>query len=154
MPSGGTRKPSQPAPVSGPGRLSRRTDGGPGQKMRDLPNAAYGEGAEFSNIQAGAPMALANGALTPSSGGAPSMPMDVVPFGAPSMNPGQPVTAGAAMGAGPGMEVLGLPSETPEDQDRRRLLSYLPALEYIANQPNALPSLRTLVRQIKAVNGV
>lgn len=153
MPSGGPRTPNKPAPVSGPGRLSRRTDGGPGQKVRDLPNAAYGEGGEFRDIQSSAAMSLASGALTPSQG-MPAGPVPVTPFDAPTQYPGQAVTSGAAMGAGPGMEALGISQESPEDQDRRQLLSHLPTLEFLANQPTAMPSLRTLVRQIKAVNGI
>jgi hypothetical protein len=43
--AGGYQKPSKPASVSGPGKLSRRTDGGPAQKLRDIPDAKYGENA-------------------------------------------------------------------------------------------------------------
>lgn len=155
MPSGGYRKPSKPAPASGPGRLSRRTDGGPGQKLRDLPNAEYGEGAAFAEAQSGAALNLADGALTPSTSGVPQMPVEVTPFGAPTQMPGMPVTSGAALGPGAGMEALGL---VPDDQlyaeDRKKMISHLPALEYLANGPNALPSLRALVRRIKASAGI
>jgi len=116
--------------------------------MRQLPDAAYGEQAAFQETQRGAPMAMAEGALSASPQNAP---VDVVPFGAPSNRPGEPVTAGAALGAGPGMEALGLtdPAELLR-QDKQYLSSYLPVLEYLANQPNAMPSLRSIVRQIKA----
>jgi hypothetical protein len=156
MPSGGYRKPSKPAPASGPGRLSRRTDGGPGQKQRDLPNAEYGEGAAFAEAQSGAALNLADGALTPSAS-APAFqpPLEVTPFGAPTQMPGMPVTSGAALGAGPGLEALGLVSdEETYAEDRKKLVAYLPALEYIANGPNALPSMRALVRRIKASAGI
>jgi hypothetical protein len=155
MPSGGYRKPSKPAPASGPGRLSRRTDGGPGQKIRDLPNAEYGEGKAFEDVQTGAPLNLADGALTPSAGGPPAAPVDVVGFGAPSAMPGMPVTSGAALGPGAGVDALGLMDDQQTyDEDRKRLAAYLPALEYIANGPNALPSMRALVRKIKASVGI
>jgi len=155
MPSGGYRKPSAPAPASGPGRLSRRTDGGPGQKMRDLPNAGYGEAAAYSEAQSGAALNLADGALTPTAGSAPQSPVSVTPFGAPTANPDQPVTAGAPMGAGPGPEMLGLPTDTSAyTEDRKKMVAYLPALEYISNGPEALPSLRVLVRKIKASAGL
>lgn len=155
---GGPRKPAKPAPVSAPGRLSKRTDGGPGQKMRALPDAGYGEQAAFESAQSGAAMELA----TPGPGGAPSgippgamppaMPVEVPPFGAASSRPGEPVTAGAAMGAGPGPEVLGLKSESDlYAEDKAKLAAYLPVLEYRANLPNAMPSLRAYVRKIKAV---
>lgn len=112
---GGYQKPSKPAPASGPGRLARRTDGGPAQPVRELPNAQYGEAAEYRTLQQSAPVAA-----TPSvpSGGAPAPgPVGaggVVGLDQPTANPAQPVTAGAALGAGPGPEALGLP---PEDDD-------------------------------------
>lgn len=156
MTSGGPRKPARPAPVSGPGRLSARTDGGPGQIQRDLPNASYGEAQAFAQAQQGAPLALADGALTPSAGG--GMPqaggaMPVTPFGAPTNNPGQPISAGASFGPGPGPESLGLSSD-PQADDRKALVAYLPALEFMANLPTAMPSLRVLVRKIKFTNGL
>jgi len=152
MASGGYRKPSQPAPASGPGRLSRRTDGGPGQKQRDLPNAGYGEGQDFSQIQSGAPLNLAPGALGPSASGPTGSPVDVVPFGSPSMRPGEPVTAGAPLGDGMGPEGLGLPSSAElQQQDAASLLNALPVWEYLANMPGSAPSTRAIVRRIKAL---
>ena len=47
---GGYRQPSNPAPVSGPGALSARTDGGAGnskQPIRRIPGQAYGEQREL-----------------------------------------------------------------------------------------------------------
>lgn len=157
MASGGPRKPASPAPVSGPGRLSRRTDGGPGQVQRDLPNAAYGEQAAFQAAQSGAALSLAEGALRPTSGGGGAMgtPVPITPFNAPTAYPGQPISAGAPFGAGVGPEALGLPNEKDlQNQDRQNLVEYLPVLEFIANLPTAMPSLRAQVRKIKAANGL
>jgi hypothetical protein len=157
VPSGGPRTPAHPAPASGPGRLSRRTDGGPGQVQRTLPNAGYGEQSAFMSAESGAPLALADGALSPSAGGAgmsPPSPMPVTPLNAPSQYPGQPVTNGSPLGPGAGIEALGL--STPQDlqnQDRQQLAQYLPVLEWLANSPTALPSLRSMVRKIKASAG-
>lgn len=151
MPSGGYRKPTQAAPASGPGRLSQRTDGGPAQAMRDLPDAAYGEQAAMQETQAGAPMAMAEGALPPGSAPGPGAPVDVIPFGAPSSRPDEPITSGADMGPGPGMGSLGL--TTMDDllkKDKQYLAQYLPVLEYLANLPSSMPSLRSMVRKIKA----
>lgn len=94
MPRGGYQKPSNPAVVSGPGALSQRTDGGPGQTPMDLPDAKYGEAKAFADQQAGAPLAQA-----------PSMP-EVIPLDAPTTRPDEPVTAGAPLGPGPGAEIL------------------------------------------------
>lgn len=91
---GGYQAPAKPAPVSGPGELSQRTDGAPGQPVRDLPDAKYGEGKAFRSQEQGAPMAQA-----------PALPT-VTPLDAPSERPGEPVTAGAPLGPGAGPEAL------------------------------------------------
>lgn len=80
-------------------------------------------------------------------GGGGGAPVSVTPFGAPTNQPGTPVTAGAALGAGPGTEALGLPDQ-PSD-DMQRLLAYLPVLEFMANQPGASSASRNLVRELK-----
>jgi len=141
---GGYRKPANPAPVSGPGSLSRRTDGQP--KM-DLPNAHYGEAKSFNEIQSGAPMASAGSA--PQGGAAgPSIPL--TPLGAASERPDEPITAGAPVGPGVGPAALGLPSGSARSQDIEHLRPMLPALESMANMPGASPSLRQYVRDLKA----
>ena len=92
------------AGASGPGKFSKRTD-------MALPSAGYGEGVETAAIQAGAPMAKTPGVRPMSrseQGIAPSQLERVTPLFAPSQRPDEPVTAGIAMGAGPGPEVLGM----------------------------------------------
>jgi hypothetical protein len=142
---GGYRPPANPAPVSGPGRLSRRTDG---QPQVQLPDAAYGEQKTFRTDQAGAPMAA-----TPGPGDTPMVsPADlssVVGFGEPTGRPGEPVTAGAAAGPGPGVEALGLADD--DDPGIRHLRDSLPALELMANQPNAGRALKQFVRRVRAM---
>jgi len=59
MPSGGNRVPQRPAAVSGPGRLSRRTDGGAGSKTQPIrvpTGGAYGEAKALSDQQRAAPL--------------------------------------------------------------------------------------------------
>lgn len=154
---GGYRKPEKPAPVSGPGRLAKRTDGGPAQKVREMQGGKYGEGKALEELQAAAPMA-ANDAPSmpagPSRGGPPPMPVEVTPFNAPTQNPDEPVTAGSPMGAGVGPEALGLsnPMEQADREDAQRLLQYLPVLEFVANRPGSSAAMRAMVRQIKAMN--
>lgn len=154
MPSGGYRQPSNPAPVSGPGALSRRTDS---QPKRPMPDAAYGEQSAMSEIQGGAPMA--GNSLMPGGGPAPGgppggggPPADVVPFGASSQRPGEPITSGIDMGAGPGSASLGMLDEkTLQDRaDKDQLIKYLPVFEFLSNRPGASASLRNLVRTLKA----
>ena len=113
---GGLQRPTNPAPVSGPGALSQRTDGGPAQAMRDLPDAKYGENTAFRGIESGAPMAAAP---SPSSGGAglgPSGPASAPPALTPpppltdgTTRPDEPVTHGADAGPGAGSAVMALP---------------------------------------------
>ena len=59
---GGYRRPSSPAPVSGPGALSRRTDG---QGARYMAGGEYGEGQEMMELQTSAPMSQAPSAPRP-----------------------------------------------------------------------------------------
>ena len=53
---GGDRVPANPAPVSGPGAMSRRTDG---QGARYMSGGQYGEGQELMDLQTSAPMSKA-----------------------------------------------------------------------------------------------
>lgn len=151
---GGYQKPAHPAPVSGPGSLSKRTDGGPAQPIRKLPGGPYGSGKEFQAMEQAAPMAADNPAPSPAAPAAPASPLPVTPFGAPTQNPGEPVTAGAASGPGVGPEALGLagdPQQQIDQEDAQRLLAYLPVLEWRANQPGSSAALRSYVRQIKVL---
>ena len=72
----------------------------------------------------------------------------LVGFSEGTREPGTPVTAGAAVGAGPGQEALHL-SQQP-DEDMEKLIAYLPAFEKMANAPGAPRASRNLVRAIKA----
>lgn len=148
MPQGGYQKPSRPAPVSGPGRLSRRTDGGPGQPTRELHDAAYGEQATFRADQQAAPMATAPGALKPGQSAGPAVDLSrVVPFGAASQRPGEPITSGADAGPGPGAAALGLSGDN--DPGFRYSRELLPVLELVASQPFASSELRQFVRRMR-----
>lgn len=106
---GGYRQPSNPAPVSLPGALSSRTDGGPTEGMqspstqpaRYISGLPYGQGKETYDQQTAAPMA---------GNTMPSMPEPVVPLSAPTQRPSEPITSGIDMGAGPGSEAIRLPN--------------------------------------------
>lgn len=100
-------------------------------------------------------MALNSAPSAPGSSGPPPGPaVDVTPFGAPSMRPDEPVTAGNPLGPGVGPQAMGLqdPRDQIDQEDARRLAAYLPALEFIANQPGSSASMRAYVRQIKSLN--
>ena len=98
---GGRRTPRNPAPVSGPGQLSRRTDGGPQQTTQDMTGMAYGENADFNAIQSAAPLSASQqpsaGRTRLSRSGGQGVPG--VPLFSPTGFPEEPVTAGADMNA-------------------------------------------------------
>ena len=125
------------APVSPPGALSQRTDMQP-QGAMQLPDAAYGEQQEFQQIQGGA---LMQGQMT-----MPTAP----PTGlmAPTERPEEPVTAGAPIGPGPGMEAL--PSDDPYQRDMKMLSKYMPQFEAMAADENTPESFRLFVRYVRA----
>jgi len=139
--------------VSGPGNLSQRTDGGPGAKQAavKLPDAKYGEQKEFRGIQEGAPIQKVAAPTAGAPGGALSGPLPP-PLDAPSSRADEPVTAGAAAGAGPGQDILGL--DDPSDmtaEDVRYMLRDLPVLQYMVDMnPNAPTSTRALVRFLRS----
>jgi hypothetical protein len=149
MASGGYRQPGSPAPVSGPGALSKRTDGGPGaQPVRAPSGGAYGDRQALEQMQQAAPLSATPGGDVGAPEAAP-VDANVVGFDQPSQQPDTPVTAGAAMGDGPGPEALGLPNQP--DEDLRRLIAYLPVFEHMASQPGSSKAARNLVRQLKGM---
>jgi hypothetical protein len=100
---GGYRRPSNPAPVSGPGALSRRTDG---QGARYMAGGEYGEGQEMMDLQTSAPMSKApeqpRMRQPRSSRQVVEEGMRPTPLFAPTERPDEPITAGAPFGPGPG----------------------------------------------------
>lgn len=108
---GGYRRPSSPAPVSGPGALSRRTDG---QGARYMAGGEYGEGQEMMDLQTSAPMSKAPAAPRPSRGRSAGQIVDEgmrpTPLFAPTERPDEPITAGAPFGPGPGPAVRQQPA--------------------------------------------
>lgn len=147
--------PQNPAGVSGPGALSKRTDGGPAQALKDLPDAKYGENSQFQALQQGASLSASpspQGQAQPFDANAlPPNPAagQVTPLSAPTGRPGEPVTSGAAMGAGPGTSALGGGTEQTSAQDMGKISQSLPLFEMMANMNDALPSTRLFVNLLK-----
>lgn len=137
-------------PVAGPGKFSQRTDKAVSNANTNLPNASYGENADFQDLRAGAPMASSPG--VPSDIGAlmGAMRPEAIGLGEPTSQPDVPVTDGAALGPGAGPEVLAQPDNT---QAAAQAMAWLPALEWIANQPGTSDANRNLIRQMKANMG-
>ena len=116
---GGYRQPSNPAPVSGPGALSKRTDGGAVEGMTQPPKymagLGYGKGGNMEQ-QTGAPI---------QGNDIPAMPMPNISLSQPSMRPEEPVTAGIDMGPGPGTEALKIPNmQYSASQTIRQIAQY------------------------------
>lgn len=108
MPRGGQRK-------GAPGKAyPNRTD--MHQPPRAPSGGEYGSMKQSIDSQKVIPLPTANSA--PVQQAVPSMAPTLAPgdlaFDAPSDRPSEPVTAGLAVGAGPGPEVLGLPSEASQ----------------------------------------
>jgi hypothetical protein len=139
---GGYQRPSNPAPVSGVGKNSRRTDGRP--NIRDLPDSQYGENIDYVGVQrAGAAAASAGG-----GGGMGSAPLPA-PFTAPSTNPDVPITSGAEYGAGPGVGSLGL-TPSGNSEDAAALRKYYPVIVKVADKPSISPATRRWARRVIA----
>lgn len=154
MARGGYQRPSSPAPVSGPGALAQRTDGGPGstQASRYISGLPYGEGQQMMNIQSSAPMEAAPAAPSPTAtqisqatqqAQPASQGGNIVPLGAPTQRPDEPVTAGANAGPGPDMSVLNL--QSPDVTNYQDTRSYIQAL---AQNSSASPALKFLAQRI------
>lgn len=150
---GGMRTPRNPAPVSGPGQLSRRTDGGPQQTQATMTGMPYGENAEFNTLQGQAPMSAAGQTTAraprpkPGRGGG-----GAVPLFSPTQRPDEPVTAGAPFGPGegppmnPGMSAL-------NQADAQIVGRYLPDLIRSASGPNVPEGFIRFVRHLRNVQG-
>lgn len=108
---GGYRPPAHPAPVSGPGAYSKRTDG---QVISTAPGQDYGDAKQQAMQQQTAPMAAAPQLPKPPQmpAGPPQGPQapafSGTPLSAPTQYPGQPVTHGVNTGAGAGTDALQL----------------------------------------------
>jgi hypothetical protein len=109
------------AGAAGPGKFSKRTDG------LSFQSPEYGAGVEQAAIKAGAPLARTPD-VRPTSrsemGMAPSQ-TPITPLYAPTTRPEEPITAGIAMGAGPGPEIMGATRTTEKLSDAlARMLPY------------------------------
>lgn len=138
---GGYRQPSNPAPVSGPGAMSRRTDGGPATAY--VPGLPYGEGQEVYDLQTSAKMGNTQATQPRSRGGAPD-PSGIVPLGAPTQRLDEPLTEGNPLGPGAGPEVLPL-APSPGAKDVQAIARYLPELRRAAARPDAPAGFKAFV---------
>ena len=145
---GGYRQPSNPAPVSGPGSLSRRTDG---QGARYMAGGEYGEGQEMMDLQTAAPMSKteAPAARPRARAGRQAAPEAAMPtpLFAPTERPDEPITAGAPFGPGPGPAEAMQMSKPVNNLEV--VTKYLPVLRQVATYDGAPDRFRALVRYLE-----
>lgn len=122
---GGPRTPAHPAQVSGVGKYSKRTDGGPAeqhQKMMAAPDQPYGAATAQINQQRVQPLPKASlppaaQAATPQQPEAQQMPAySGGAFNAPTARPGEHVMTGVDQGPGAGSSVLFNPAMASASQ--------------------------------------
>jgi hypothetical protein len=142
---GGYRKPGKPAPVSGPGALSRRTDG------RVAEGFAYGMNKQINEQAAGAPMAKAPtfNAGSARMGEVRSL-APVTPITAETMDVNDPITNGVPVGPGAN-SIPGMPSGPTEDPDINMIRDYYPMLEFWASQPGTSQATKDYVQYLRTI---
>lgn len=145
---GGMRRPSNPAPVSGPGQLSQRTDGGPQQVLSDVSGMPYGENQAMEEIQSAAPLAASGQATARATrrGGAGRQAASAAaqgptPLMSPTQRPDEPVTAGAPFGPGAG------PSMFYREPERPRLSDTMRKIESVSGDPTISRIAQLLARR-------
>jgi hypothetical protein len=110
---GGYQPPASPAPVSGPGSLSQRTDG----QVQAVPTGMpYGDASALQGQESVAPLSATPNVPQPTPtqmGGAPPVPQ---PFDRPSERPDEPITQGVDIGPGAGSDILPSQHQTPTVQ--------------------------------------
>jgi len=102
---GGYRQPANPAPVSGPGAMAQRTDGGAQEGMQPpmqtqspkyMPGLGYGQGGQNMANQQAAPLA---------GNPVPEMP-PLRGIYESTARPNEPITTGVDVGPGAGSEAM------------------------------------------------
>jgi len=123
-----------------------------GQPVRYMSGGEYGEGKENLELQSSAMMNKSGSNPTPASVGAirsaVSQNQDVIPLDAFTKRPDEAISAGAAMGDGPGAGALSssLMLNAQNDQDIAKLAAHLPVYRQIAEGPNSSAAFKNWVR--------
>ena len=132
--SGGYKKPSNPAPVSGPGALSQRTDGGPTQAARYMPGLEQGQGQVNMANQMAAP--LAGTQSVPDA--MPALP-PLIPLTEKTQRPQEAQSLGMPFGDTPGPEILNLPNPI-----QTQYVSAKSVIDEVASAVDASPMMKYL----------
>lgn len=138
---GGYRRPGNPASVSGPGALAKRTDGTPA--IGSAGGEDYGEAQALKDLQRQSPTQSVSAGGNPGGGGGGMAMPAPTPFDAPSTSD-TPVTDGAALGDGAGLSALGL---DPKNESRNLSPGMINLMLAASQRRDASPSFRKLVRR-------
>lgn len=155
MVSGGYKKPNTPAPVSGPGELSRRTDGGPTQAPRYISGMPYKQGGELFNQQSAANMA-GDPVKQFAPPRAPDNPMGSLLAGLTALDAESqddlPISDGVEIGRGRGRSALPSRLTSPINQNENidLIKRYLPDLMNVTRLPNTPDSYKRFVNYLKS----
>lgn len=116
---------------------------------------AYGVAKQQADAQRAIPLGPQSQPAPVGTGGVPTpivpqasptgAPTPVVPLDAPTQRPNEPLTAGVDVGVGPGAPVA------PPTADPQRMKAWLPALEVLAEMPDASDETRNLVRYWRSI---
>jgi hypothetical protein len=123
-----------------------------GQPVRYMSGGEYGEGKENLELQTASKLNKSGVDVSAPSAGsirsAVSQNQDVIPLDAFTNNPDEAVSAGAAMGDGPGAGALSssLMLNAQNDEDIARLAAHLPVYRQIAEGPNSSAAFKNWVR--------
>jgi hypothetical protein len=130
--------------VSGPGPYAKRTD-------LSYQSQSYGDASAYQAGKSGAPLATTGGVKISQ---APTVQPSAAPAGVglydPTQRPDENIMQGNARGPGAGPEALMMNQSQDTPEEKARLLSYLPALETAAQQPDSSQSFRNYVRVLRA----
>ena len=117
---------------------------GKGQKVAAAKGQTYGKRVEQERSQEAVPM---HRAAPPRPRVAPGQ---MGAFVRPTERPGEPMTAGAPVGPGPGPRRVEPPAKVDETMSAQ-LAAYIPILETKAAQPDASANFRMFVRRVRAL---
>jgi hypothetical protein len=128
---------------AGPGKYSTRTDN------LQMGSTAYSEGVETQAIKSGAPLSKTPDTRPARAGDVREAAAQgpVTELFAPTERPGEPITAGIDMGAGPGADSLMMNQVQQNDSDI--IAKYMPALNAMASAPDTPQTFRIFVRSLQ-----
>jgi hypothetical protein len=127
--------------------------GSAGQPAQYMAGGAYGEGQENMELQTAAKMNKSGVDIPVTRGSMPmSMREDVIPLDAKTRRPDEPVSTGAALGAGAGPEALqsSMMLAAQNNEDIAKLAALLPIYQQIAESPTASNATRNYVRWMQS----